>query len=463
MTMKEPANSDEDEDSEVDVDDTSSDADTAITEGSFVKVVDNKATAEDALNDANDTEPDIYNVNVVAWDVPVSALHVAILGGHTEVINVLVDTFGADVLLPVKIIDAYSRNPKAAIMTLVLAAQLSGSTALGITRELLALGASSAQGDIEHVTALHYLVAKQQVQLLKACFEEDGAASTTALDHLTLHDAQWRPKSDTPLITAIRSGNSDLVNALLDFGAKPFISLDDFAAAYSLKKESSPSFMYPDEDVSVKWKKNTEQPVLLAVESNMPEAIVKMVDAGADINTIDNKTHEAIERAVYDSKHAIPGGSLLDAVKARIASLKTALSRELGLPEPVILEDDQVYLEGTDPRSYERWFLSKIIEVAKNAVKEWKNCITKTINQEENRHVKQQRNDELKALLQRFVSLREQISQRGAKTFEELHPDVPTRKHEKDEKIQQQDESFKPAVSFKVSTTDKVREGYLQL
>ena len=90
-----------------------------------MNVSDKKPSDEDALDGDEDAEPDVYDVNVVAWDTPVSALHLAILGGHTRVISLLIGMFGADVLLPVKIVNSYSRNPEHAIMTLILAAKLS--------------------------------------------------------------------------------------------------------------------------------------------------------------------------------------------------------------------------------------------------------------------------------------------------------------------------------------------------
>ena len=241
----------------------------AITEGSFVKIKE-KSADEDNLDDAKDTEPDVYDVDVVAWDTPVSALHLAILGGHTEVIEALVSSFGADVLLPVKIVDSYSRDPRLAIMTLVLAAQLVDPASQNVTKDLLALGASSAQADMNQVTAFHYLTATRKVPLLKACFDDDGAAARTALNHLVFQNFYWSSKADNPLTTAIKSGDVSLVDALLDFGAKPVISQSDFIAASSIARNNSTySWSLEDDVVAGNWKKYAEQPIFLAVKSDM--------------------------------------------------------------------------------------------------------------------------------------------------------------------------------------------------
>ena len=264
----------------------------AITEGSFVNIK-KKPADEDALDGAVDTEPDVYDVNVVAWDTPVSPLHLAILGGHMEVIEALVSNFGADVLLPVKIVDSYSRNPKHAIMTLILAAQLADPTSQDVTKDLLALGASSAQGDMNQVTAFHYLTAVGKVQLLKACFDEDGAAARTALNHVVLQDFHWASKAASPLTTAIKSGDISLVDALLDLGARPVISQGDFAAAYSIVRENSPySRNLGDEAIEGEWMKYAEQPIFLAVDSDMvglSEALFQTVRRVTTLNVFFDK------------------------------------------------------------------------------------------------------------------------------------------------------------------------------
>lgn len=47
-------------------------------------------------------DPDIYKIDVIAWDYGLSPLHLAILNGHLDIIELLVSEYGADVLLPVK-------------------------------------------------------------------------------------------------------------------------------------------------------------------------------------------------------------------------------------------------------------------------------------------------------------------------------------------------------------------------
>lgn len=385
-----------------------------MTEGSFVKIGNGKPTNEDVLDGMNDSEPDVYDVNVVAWDTPISPLHLAILGGHTEVIKILVSTFGADVLLPIKVVDSYSRNPRHAIMTLVLAAQLSGSTSLDVTEELISLGASSAQGDMEQITALHYLVAKCKILLFKAYLENDGAAARSVLNHLSLVDVFWRSESDTPLTTAIKSGDEELVDTLLGYGAKPSIDVDEFAAAYAKTSEDRMTYGLRDRDVDVNeiWKKKTVQPIFLAIKNDMPCVIGKLLDAGVDINTIDIEGYEAITR--YETGgvgYIVRGGTLLDAVVAKTCDLESALNNHLDLPKPIALQEDQSYLQASELGSYERWYLSKTVHVAKNIVQQWQEEKTSRLKQEEDRLGKQQKVNALRALQELFVSLKDRLLQ----------------------------------------------------
>jgi ankyrin repeat protein len=82
-------------DSESDADlvegDESEDEVQSMATGSFVKVRRQEAvpSENEALED-DEEEPDFYDINVLAWDTPCSALHFAIIEGHVEVVKTVV-------------------------------------------------------------------------------------------------------------------------------------------------------------------------------------------------------------------------------------------------------------------------------------------------------------------------------------------------------------------------------------
>jgi ankyrin repeat protein len=106
------------------LDDQTDNVGAETTEDSVIRIDRKPADEHENLpEDDNDDEPDIYDINVLAWDVPVSALHLAIANGHTEVVKLLVSDFGAD-LAPVKRINEYNKSARTAILPLVLALHL---------------------------------------------------------------------------------------------------------------------------------------------------------------------------------------------------------------------------------------------------------------------------------------------------------------------------------------------------
>jgi len=88
-------NEDRDEDEEMEEDEDwegSGDDGESRATGSFVKVrskAKENAPADDLALEENEDEPDFYDINVIAWDRPCSALHFAIIEGHTEVVKTL--------------------------------------------------------------------------------------------------------------------------------------------------------------------------------------------------------------------------------------------------------------------------------------------------------------------------------------------------------------------------------------
>jgi hypothetical protein len=180
-TGEQPTSAKEDDDSDLDIIEAdeadSDDGARTTTTGSYVKVKDGEKETDDAVPEDDKDGPDVYDVNVLAWDLQCSPLHLAILKGHTDVVKELVQSFGADVLLPVKLFHEHDKSPKGAILTLVLSLSLPLQKAKEMTKVLLSLGATSAQADTKQVTALHYVSVREPV-LLETMIQDDEPAAS---------------------------------------------------------------------------------------------------------------------------------------------------------------------------------------------------------------------------------------------------------------------------------------------
>lgn len=81
----------EDEDSDVEmieVPETTIDVVSVVT-GSFVKVKDGADDNEDRIAEESEDEPDYYHIDLLAWDIPCSPLHLAIAEGHEHIVELL--------------------------------------------------------------------------------------------------------------------------------------------------------------------------------------------------------------------------------------------------------------------------------------------------------------------------------------------------------------------------------------
>lgn len=82
--------SDNDKDIEL-VDVTATSDQVSTTTGSFVKVDAEEPFNREAILDGAVDEPDFYKIDILAWDVPCSPLHLAIVNGHEDAVRVLCD------------------------------------------------------------------------------------------------------------------------------------------------------------------------------------------------------------------------------------------------------------------------------------------------------------------------------------------------------------------------------------
>jgi hypothetical protein len=465
------------EDSDIDMLDDISDNADATTENSIVRIDRNKSedNHENLPDNPSEDEADVYDIDVLAWDVPVSALHLAIANGHTRAVQILVQEFGADVLLPVKLLNDYNKSARAAILPVVLALQLPAHQARQMTTLLLQLGASPAQADMENVTALQYFAAKG-VDLLGTMISVNRPSAQRAAGHLSISGHQYNPSAKSILQTVIDHCDVEGVEMLLELGAKPQIDY----AAYTTSFKSKWDMVGDAERNEKQFRENVTQPIMTAVNSEVVPIVMKLLDAGADINTLTTAAWRTITHGnSYGSQES---HSLLDVVRQKVTDMQEfvdtgKVSNSYGPYHyntpvkqypPVPLKEDNEYLKEYDPSSYMHWRVSKQLEDRKISYQKELEAYEERVNKptEESKGTEEKK-VAVEALLKEFKALEAHLVEKGAKTFAELYPDT---------KLQQRDDygyhgyepeppkPWVPLLSFHLpDLTDERRAAYVKL
>jgi ankyrin repeat protein len=131
------------------------------------------------------------------------------------------------------LVDPGTKNAKGAIMTILLAIALPTQKAKAVVKLLLELGATSAQADMNHTSALHFVVAQNNHEILDTLLANDRPVALSVINWMT--NPVWGNQGDTPLTTAISKGHQDMVSKLLSIGAKPDIAYDNWVKTYLAK------------------------------------------------------------------------------------------------------------------------------------------------------------------------------------------------------------------------------------
>jgi ankyrin repeat protein len=380
---------------------------------------------QDGIVEDSGEDPDVYDIDVIAWDYGLSPLHLAILNGHVDVVDLLVSEYGADVLLPVKLIQPGTNNARGAIFTLVLATSLPCEQARKMVRLLLKLGATPAQGDMNHVTALHHIVADNNNEVLDILLEEDRPASLSVLSNRGFRPSSWYFGGDdgaSPLTTAVGKGYQEMVSKLLSFGAKPTISFDDFIKGYIENYEQARNST-PEHNMK-KYLSNVTQPIIAAAAKELGLSIEELLAHGADANTLDKHAY-SILRDPRSALH-LTGESILDIVQKKLKVLREYKGEEKNnfQREPETLRDEKFYTCGLVDSSYQYWTALCDYQSAKK-----KNLAAYALYNESMKKKaiegEKEKKEAIKKLIQEFESAEKALLAAGAKTFSELHSGLP--------------------------------------
>ncbi|KAL2861177.1 ankyrin repeat-containing domain protein [Aspergillus lucknowensis] len=399
--------------------------DQSYATGSFVKVRQGHESNESPGNEPDDSNlqgPDIYDINAAAWDTKASPLHLAILKGHVEVVEELVSSFGADVLRPVQAVHPVNGIPQFATLTLVLALALPLEQAKVMTSKLLQLGASPAQADVHYKTPLFYTAAVGHPDILDIYVHHDQPAVTRAINHLSVN-AQYGKSLvlESPLMAAILAKNTTMASRLLQLGAHPSTRFEDFIK--SAEKFAWVRSALTSENRAY-FQQHFDQPVVLAVEHDLPSLALELLARGADPNTLTREGHLAVGGSPYYKRTTV-GLSLLDYVRGKLGPLRRYKGGAIVpfLPPKPLEPDDEVYLKQFEPGTYQRWRAAGILNDERENIEEKQNQYRQAL-QLPPRDGMEEKNIAIRELISTFEALESDLARRGAKTFPELYPDI---------------------------------------
>ncbi|KAK2065301.1 ankyrin [Colletotrichum caudatum] len=420
MDAEDDVHSDEASDIEmVDAGNTEPDA-TSIATGSFVNIRDeNEKSREDFVLDESADEPDFYQIDVLVWDVPCSPLHLAISEGHEDAVKVLCD-YGSDALLPVKFLDS-NKQPKAAILTLVLALSLPTEKAKSMALLLMKLGASSSQADMDGCTTFHRYVENGDWEMVDTLWENDKVGLKAALNHMVFANNHWSTVAIVPIHTAIETGDPILVLKLLEAGANPQIEFDTWLKAAKFSKASGRLGSY--EENKRQFNQNTEQPLILAIQScSDPEVALSLIEKGADPNTLTQISHRAIEH-----EHQRPhykGQTALDLVRHQLEHLRSYRGENFVQPKPELPLGMDEFLQKYETGSYQHWQVSESIHWGKISHKKQQEDYEKAKKKHDERKGTIEKTEAIKEAIASLEKLEKAIIAKGGKTFQDLYPDI---------------------------------------
>ncbi|VUC34464.1 unnamed protein product [Clonostachys rosea] len=438
---------------------TNTDAHSIVT-GSFVNIKGDKDAADLDDLDVPDDEPDYYQIDVLAWDVRCSPLHLAIAGGHEDAVRLLCD-YGADSILPVKFLSSNDTDT-GAILTLTLALTLPLEQAKSMAKLLLSLGAVSSQAETSGITAFHRYVQSGKSALVDSLLENDQMGVKTAINHLVFAGYYWDSSAISPLHTAIEQGDTILILKMLNAGADSNIDYESWLKAAKVSPTQSSRLSNLEQNKNMY--NRMAQPIISAIQNANPEVALELLEAGADFNALTPATYNLMQHQYYRNNNK--GCAALDMVRRSLKTLQKERTKT-GVEKPKLQPGVDTYLDSFGPGTYQHHVVSKDIQNLKETYdKQMKNyeAQIERLNAAEGGDEKAQFLDEMIA---GYKKLEDALVAKGAKTFEELHPEIKTgiTLNASDVSNQEPTKPYKFTFNFRDNDgiTEVRKEGYLKL
>ncbi|CAM1506895.1 Fc.00g065360.m01.CDS01 [Cosmosporella sp. VM-42] len=452
------------EDSDIEMVDTESTDAASMTTGSFVKVKKgDKEDEDDLVPEESEDDPDYYQIDVLAWDIPCSPLHLAIAEGREDAVKLLCD-YGADSILPVKFLNRSDSSTTGALLTLTLALALPRDQAKSMAQLLLKLGATSAQGDSDGCTAFHRYVDDGSMDLIDSLWDNDKTGVKTAINHMVFAGSYWDPETIAPIHSAVEHGDPILVLRLLNAGAKSQIDFETWLKAAKVSPSQSDKLGNLEQNQR-KYKESLEQPLIAAIRCGNPEVALKLLDNGADPNALTARTERLIFNEYQRSWNR--GESALDLVQGLIMNLDNYTGEKSNAAIPFQHPGKDEYLAKFTPGTYSHWVVAEDVAGKNKLYDDQKKKYDDELKRVEELKGAVEKREAINEALAGLEILQGELVARGGKTFEELRPDI--RSETRNSRTRQTEERVSKPYDFQISfnndsdMTEKRRDGYIDL
>jgi ankyrin repeat protein len=367
---------------------------------------------EEEIN-PNKIEPkdDVLDPNAVAWDTGCAAHHLAITFGQRGALEFLLDHFGSDPNIPIKLMNTYVKRPSGAILSLVLALTLPPGEAKPAIETLLKAGAKSSQADFNGVTAFQYFV-HHSYELLEYLIQHDVINVKSAINWVNVSENDfWRRGCGYPLKTAIQTRNGKAVSKLLALGASPVITYESWMrGCKTMKGRSIQNYTIRERD----FQSNHVQPIILAIRHEQPSVVAELLESGADVNTLSPNGWRKMHG------ESVVGTNVLDEVRIKLKELdgfNPDPSKPANwMPRKLMsFKTEEVYTRGLEPGSYKHWATQQFVQSAKD---QYNQDLKRYRNQGPRKGIEEQK-QAVEKLAAEFRNLEKHLIGRGAKTFVE--------------------------------------------
>lgn len=295
-------------------------------------------------NGGEQDDPNIYdNIDVVAWDIPISPIQLAILMGHSGAVRALGDR-GADILRPIIHKSPCFSEKDQAILPMRLALHHPMKTSMALIETLFGFGALLSQADRNNITVFHLIVSRGEPEFLDLLFRIDASAAQIAIDIPALVKVNdMTTKVQLPLSTAIKYRDLPMVSKLIEHGANMSVSSERLQRLCVRQKQ----------DIE----QPLEHPLIVAIRTSNSAVVKTLIDAGADPNLMTPGSYYLLKEDNFQPPYPRNGKTVLDVIHDTIMDLERrqsiVASKVYVLSPPSDREPDSTALVDLTEDTYE--------------------------------------------------------------------------------------------------------------